>query len=96
MHFIDASSVSRDIMRAKCPKCDAVFEVPWQPTLVHVGSTKYMKCPKCGKRSMMHTSVKDPVNWPEEEGSKLHPAESGGREELEDRIEDSKYERQGP
>ena len=55
-------------MRAKCPKCGAVFEWAWQPTLVHAGSTKYMKCPACGKRGWIQTDVRDEMTWPKEEG----------------------------
>ncbi len=51
-------------MRAKCPKCGAVFEWAWQPTLVHAGSTKHMKCPACGKRSWIQTDVRDEITWP--------------------------------
>ena len=53
-------------MRAKCPKCGAVFERAMMPSLIHVGSLKYIKCPSCGKRSLMNTSVDEPVNWPPE------------------------------
>ena len=51
-------------MHAKCPKCGAVFEWVWQPTLVHAGSTKYMKCPSCGKKAWIQTGVSDKINWP--------------------------------
>ncbi len=51
-------------MKAKCPNCGVVFEYPWHPTLVHVGSTKLLKCPACGKRSIMRTGIEDPVTWP--------------------------------
>jgi uncharacterized C2H2 Zn-finger protein len=51
-------------MKAKCKKCGAVFEYPWHPTLVHVGSTKLLKCPACGKLSMMQTDTDDAVTWP--------------------------------
>lgn len=53
-------------MRAKCPKCGAVFERIMMMSLVHVGSLKLVKCPPCGKRSMMDTDVSDAVNWPPE------------------------------
>ncbi len=85
---MDIFSISA--MRAKCPKCGAVFEVPWHPTLVHIGSIKLMKCPSCGKTSMMHTGVKDPINWPEEDNKvEKEPKET---DDLERRIRDSKYE----
>ncbi len=81
-------------MRAKCPKCGAVFEVPWHPTLVHIGSIKLLKCPACGKRSMMHTGVKDPVTWPVEKGTEEKAVEQLSDEErLRRRIEGSKHER---
>jgi hypothetical protein len=77
-------------MRAKCPKCGVVFETPWQPTLVHIGSIKSLRCPACGQRSMMHTNVKGPVNWPVEEGAKKEGSDETS--DLSRRIEDSKYE----
>jgi len=77
-------------MRAKCPKCGAVFEKPWQPTLVHIGSIKSLKCPACEKTSMMHTNVKDQVNWPKEEGAKSEGSDEA--DDLSRRIEESKYE----
>lgn len=81
-------------MRAKCPKCGVVFEAPWHPTLVHIGSIKLLKCPACGKSSMMHTGVKDPVTWPIEEGSEGKALEQESEEErLKRRIEGSKHER---
>jgi ribosomal protein S27E len=57
-------------MHVKCPKCGAVFEWAWQPTLVHAGSSKYLKCPACGKHSFMRTGVDDPITWPEAESGK--------------------------
>jgi len=54
-------------MKAKCEKCGAVFEYAWHPTLVHIGSVKLLKCPSCGKRSMMDTNTTDPVNWPKDQ-----------------------------
>lgn len=59
-------------MRAKCPKCGAVFEAEMAFSLVHVGSLKYIKCPACGKRSMMKTGVSDEVTWPPEEKVKAY------------------------
>lgn len=50
--------------RAKCPRCGAVFEEPWHPTLVHTLSEKLLTCPACGKTAMMKTNEKDPVTWP--------------------------------
>ena len=51
-------------MKAKCQKCGVVFEYAWHPTLVHIGSRKLLKCPACGKRSIMETDLDDPVTWP--------------------------------
>jgi hypothetical protein len=69
-----------------------VFETPWQLTLVHIGSLKYLKCPACGKSSMMHTNVKDPVIWSPEAGAiETHKAISE-EDQLKKRIEDSRYE----
>jgi NAD-dependent SIR2 family protein deacetylase len=80
-------------MRSKCPKCGVVFETPWHPTLVHMGSLKYLKCPSCGKSSMMKTNVKDPVTWfpdgaPSEENHAISETD-----QLDKRIEESRYER---
>lgn len=80
-------------MRAKCPKCGVVFETPWRPTLVHIGSLKYMKCPSCGKSSMMHTGVNDPVTWLPEGAASEGSKAMGEKEMLEKRIENSRYER---
>ncbi|HXZ23436.1 MAG TPA: hypothetical protein VEH08_01740 [Methanomassiliicoccales archaeon] len=55
------------MVRAKCPKCGVVFEYSWHPTLVHVFDVKSLRCPACGKLSMMKTGVSDPVTWPSEE-----------------------------
>ena len=80
-------------MRAKCSKCGNVFEMQWTPSLIHIGSLKLLKCPACGKRSMMNTYVNDPITWPKEEGKKGE--EPMTEEELQKkRIEESKYERE--
>ncbi|HVO77300.1 MAG TPA: hypothetical protein VMS79_00360 [Methanomassiliicoccales archaeon] len=55
------------LVHAKCPKCGAVFEWAWQPSLVHAGSSKYMKCPACGKRAWIQTDVRDEITWPKED-----------------------------
>jgi predicted nucleic-acid-binding Zn-ribbon protein len=78
-------------MRAKCPKCGAVFEVEVGLSLVHVGPWRYTKCPACGKRSMMNNFVTDEVTWPPEEHKPR--SEPLSDEELKrKRIEDSKSE----
>ena len=53
-------------MTAKCPKCGAVFEWHYQMTAVHLGPLKLVKCPACGKRSMMNTMSREPATWPKE------------------------------
>jgi ribosomal protein S27AE len=78
-------------MRAKCPKCGNVFEVKPGLTLVHVGPYRRIKCPACGKKSMMNNFVKDPITWPPEE--RENKEESLTDEELMNkRIDESKYE----
>jgi DNA-directed RNA polymerase subunit RPC12/RpoP len=87
--------------RVKCGKCGAVFEISMASAavqgFVHVGPLHFVKCPACGKRSMMNTysSVKDPITWPPEEKGQQQAAQPQlTEEELEKkRIEDSKYER---
>jgi ribosomal protein S27AE len=48
-------------MRAKCPKCGSVFEVKPGFTLVHAGPYRRIKCPACGKKSIMNNLVNDPI-----------------------------------
>jgi ribosomal protein S27E len=79
-------------MRAKCPKCGVIFETPWHPTVVHIGSLKYLKCPACGKSSMMHTGIKDEVTWPRTDTTGGTEKVKSEAELLEQRIESSKYE----
>jgi len=77
-------------MRAKCPKCGAVFEVKLGLSLVHVGPYRLTKCPACGKFSMMNTFVSDPVTWPPGEAAKEAPQ---SEEEIRRRrIDESRYE----
>jgi ribosomal protein S27AE len=77
-------------MRAKCPKCGAVFDVSLGVSLFHVGPWRLTKCPACGKRSMMNNFVNDPVTWPPDEEKKELPMTE---EELKKkRLEESKYE----
>lgn len=45
-------------MTAKCQKCGAVFEYAMGISLIHVGPLKYIRCPACGKRSMMNTALR--------------------------------------
>ena len=82
------------LMRCKCPKCSAVFEAPWGPTVIHLGTIKYIKCPACEKRSFMSTTVKDPVTWPKVDGAEVGVHHVVSEEEaLHHRINDSKYEK---
>ena len=55
------------VMRAKCSKCKNVFEAKLTISLVHIGPLRLMKCPACGKTSMMNTFVNDRITWPPEE-----------------------------
>jgi uncharacterized C2H2 Zn-finger protein len=82
------------IMRAKCPKCNAVFDASRMFSAIHFGPLKQLKCPACDKISLMKTYAKDPVPWPTKEEKTLQPTETSlTSEELEkNRIEDSKYE----
>jgi len=80
-------------MRAKCPKCKAVFEVNFGFSPIHIGPVRWTKCPACGKSSMMNNFVNDPITWPPEEAERKEEPMSEG-ELKEKRIEDSKYEEQ--
>jgi ribosomal protein S27AE len=79
-------------MRAKCPKCGAVFDASHSFSGVHLGPFRMLQCPACGKSSFMNSYVKDPLTWPDHPT----PAEQSSQlsdEELERRhIEESKYE----
>ncbi len=80
-------------MRAKCPKCGAVFDASLMFSEIHIGPWKTLKCPSCEKVSFMNAYTKDPLNWP----AKNAPKQTEPQLEQEDlerkRIEDSKYER---
>jgi hypothetical protein len=90
------------MVRLKCKKCGNVFEIgnasaAAQGLLLHVGPYHLIKCPACGKRSMMDTysSVKDPITWPPEEKQHVAVLETQLTEEEQEkkRIEESKYEK---
>ena len=89
------------MVRLKCKKCNNVFEIGDSSarlaSLIHLGSLSPVKCPACGKTSLMniHSSVKDPLTWPPEAREQQPPAAPElTEEELEKkRIEESKYER---
>jgi len=88
-------------MRAKCPKCSAVFDVKLGVSLVHIGPYRYTKCPACGKSGMMNNFVNGPITWPPEEAqtaeqntAPLSDEEIQKRAEnlKKKRIEESKYD----
>jgi DNA-directed RNA polymerase subunit RPC12/RpoP len=54
-------------MRAKCPKCGNIFEVKPGFSFVHAGPYRRIKCPACGKKSMMNNFINDPITWPPKE-----------------------------
>jgi DNA-directed RNA polymerase subunit RPC12/RpoP len=88
--------------RLKCKKCGNIFEISKtsaaaQGLLVHVGPYQLIKCPACGKRSLMNifSSVKEPITWPPEEAKQQQatPHELSEEEQENKRIEESKYEK---
>ena len=82
------------ILHAKCPKCNAVFDASGNIPIVRLGPMRPLKCPACGKTSIMDTHVKDPITWPAKETKPEQASNQLSSEELEkQRIEDSKYER---
>jgi|WetSurMetagenome_2_1015567.scaffolds.fasta_scaffold138903_3 uncharacterized C2H2 Zn-finger protein len=82
-------------MRAKCPKCGVIFDASHNFSVFHIGPLKYLKCPSCGKTSLMNAYTKDPLTWPPQEEKQEQQTQSQmTQEELEKkRIEDSKYEK---
>jgi uncharacterized C2H2 Zn-finger protein len=81
-------------MRAKCPKCDNVFDASRSFSGFHLGPMKQLKCPACGKMSLMKTYVKDPITWPPKEKQQEPHADQSKTEELEKkRLEESRYEK---
>jgi DNA-directed RNA polymerase subunit RPC12/RpoP len=82
-------------MRAKCSKCGTVFDASRSFSAFHIGPLKQLKCPSCGKTSLMKAYSKDPVTFRSEEISQDQKIEGQlTDEDLEQkRIEDSKYER---
>jgi len=79
-------------MRAKCPKCHAVFEVDIGISLVHFGPWRSTKCPACGKRSITNNFVNDPITWPPEAASQEKQPPLTDEELMKKRLEESKYE----
>jgi hypothetical protein len=82
-------------MRAKCKKCGNIFDSSRSFSVFHIGSLKALKCPACGKTSLMKTYVKEPITWPAEDTKQeLQTQRQMTQEELEQKqIEESKYER---
>jgi uncharacterized C2H2 Zn-finger protein len=81
-------------MRAKCPKCSAVFDASRGFSALHVGPFKQLKCPACGKVSFMNAYSRDPLTWPLEENKPQQQQFSLSDQEQEKRrIEESKYEK---
>jgi ribosomal protein S27AE len=81
-------------MRAKCPKCSAVFDASRMFSGIHIGPYKQLTCPACGKTSFMNAYSKAPLNWPLKEQPQKPPEPQMTEAELEQkRIEDSKYEK---
>lgn len=80
-------------MRSKCPKCGTVFETPWHQSFVNLGPWKYLKCPSCGKSSLMRTGVKDPITWFPEGAPIEENHVISEKDQLDKRIEESRYER---
>jgi hypothetical protein len=82
-------------MRAKCPKCNSVFDASQMFSGVHIGPLKQLKCPACHKVSLMNAYIKDPVTWPSSKEESLRATETTlSREDLEQkRLEESKYEK---
>jgi uncharacterized C2H2 Zn-finger protein len=82
----------RGNMRAKCPKCGAVFDASRSFSGIHIGPLRTLQCPACGKTSLMNSYSKAPLTWPPQTSAPEQPTLS--EEELERKhIEESKYER---
>jgi len=77
------------VLRAKCPKCGAVFGVSPGLSIVHAGPWRYTKCPACGKRNVMNNFVSDPITWPPPEKESPPPTEDELKRK---RLDESKYE----
>jgi predicted RNA-binding Zn-ribbon protein involved in translation (DUF1610 family) len=79
-------------MRAKCPKCGAVFEVKVGLSLVHFGPYRSTKCPACGKRSITNNFVSDLITWPPDSAGKSNSPPPSEEELREKRLDESKFE----
>ncbi len=74
--------------RAKCPKCGGVFETS-NISIVRLGPFRNVKCPVCGRTSIMRLGTKEPLTWPKEDDKNDRPVKE---DEIDRRIRDSKYE----
>lgn len=57
-------------MKAKCPKCKAVFDASKNFSGVHLGPYKYLDCPACGRSSFMNAYSRDAITWPQKSEEK--------------------------
>lgn len=89
--FFNRPSAAR-LMRARCPKCQAVFEVKASPSLVHLGPWRFTKCPACGKSSMTNNFVSDAVTWPPDSADRGKAPSLTDEELRQKRLEESKFE----
>jgi|WetSurMetagenome_2_1015567.scaffolds.fasta_scaffold318917_2 ribosomal protein S27AE len=80
------------LMRAKCPKCGAVFDASRMFSGIHLGPFKVLTCPSCGKSSFMNAYSKAPLNWPPTVASPQQPQPTDAELERK-QIEESKYEK---
>ena len=86
-------TTKRGVMIAKCPKSTFLFDISRTFSVFHIGCIKQLKCPACGKVSLMNAYVKDAVTWPLKAETE-QPTEYQLTDEFEKkRIEDSKYEK---
>ncbi|MCW3999712.1 MAG: hypothetical protein NWE93_05695 [Candidatus Bathyarchaeota archaeon] len=81
------------MMRAKCPKCGAVFDASRSFSGIHIGPLKQLRCPACGKTSFMNSYSKAPLNYPPQEQKPLEASAMSEEELQRKRIEQSKYEK---
>jgi endogenous inhibitor of DNA gyrase (YacG/DUF329 family) len=81
-------------MHGKCPKCGVVFDASRSFSMFHLGPLRQVKCPACGKTSLMNTYVKDPLTWPPANKEFTQTQYQLSDQELEQKhIEESKYEK---
>ncbi len=85
--------VKPGLMRAKCPKCGAVFDASRMFAGIHAGPFKQLNCPSCGKTSFMNTYSKAEINYPPTKSDNEPQNNLSDEELMKKRIEDSKYEK---